>query len=125
MKHEGFSDVDTAQLFRLLGQIEANTKQNSEDVSRLLGAIAENSVMTGQIRTSLDTMKIGMDITDIIAKEARTKAQEAYSHADGAHGRLNKLVWMTLGGGGVAGFVFGLFSEPIVKALHAVIRVGP
>jgi len=122
---QGFSEVDTAQLFRLLGQIEAATKQNTESVGMIVKTLEQNNMMTGQIRSNLETFKIGMDITEIIAKEARQKAQEAYNHADGAHTRLNKLVWMALGGGSVAGFIFGLFSDTVVAFVNAITHSPP
>lgn len=110
--------INTPELFRLLGQLEATTKQLIGAVDMLTKSQAENNVVTNQMKATLDGITVS-------SSETSKTAVAALKEAERAHRRLDRFTWTAVGFGSGAGLIAGFFAKQLAAAWLTVTHMVP
>lgn len=93
------SIVNTPELYRTLGAIEATLKQVAGAVETLAKAQNETTIAVTKMAGQIDAINGDVATIDKRANSAHVSADEARKIAEKAHARIDRMVWTASGVG--------------------------
>lgn len=115
------SEMNTPELYRTLGGIEATLKQVAGSVDTLAKAQNETTIAVTKMAGQIDAINGDMAAVDKRAIGAQATADEAKKMAEKAHARMDRMVWTASGVGAGAGAVIGLLAPKALEFIQHLV----
>lgn len=109
------SEMNTPELYRTLGGIEATLKQVAGAVETLAKAQNETTIAVTRMAGQIEAVNGDVAAIDKRANSAHAAAEAADKKADKAHARIDKMVWTASGVGAGAGAFIGIFAPKVFE----------
>ena len=117
-------ELNSPELFRTLGAIEATLKQVAGSVETLAKTQNETTIAVTRMSGQIDAINGDVASIDKKSMAAHAAAVDADKKADKAHARIDRMVWVASGVGAGAGAVIGILAPQLLHGVKLILDVA-